>query len=160
MPVRPPWPDGAVNADGTIVEVAGLRLAGLGGCRRYSGGPNQYTDRQFARRARALRLRAWRQRRRVDVLLTHAAPRGTGDGSDPPHLGFAALPGLVAALEPVELLHGHVRPSEAEGGQRAGPRGRQLGRTAVRNVTGRHLLDILPGGGAATQPLPGSCRAR
>ena len=38
MPARAPWPDGAVNADGRIVEVAGLRLAGLGGCRRYSAG--------------------------------------------------------------------------------------------------------------------------
>src|SRR5579875_2398558 len=54
IPVRPPWPSGAVSADGAVVDVAGLRLAGLGGCRRYSEGPNQYTDRQQARRARAL----------------------------------------------------------------------------------------------------------
>ena len=52
LPARPPWPDGAVNADGRVVDVAGLRIAGLGGCRRYSHGPNQYTDRQQARRAR------------------------------------------------------------------------------------------------------------
>ena len=45
LPARPPWPDGAINADGRIIDVAGLRLAGLGGCRRYSDGPNQYTDR-------------------------------------------------------------------------------------------------------------------
>src|SRR5215471_12698853 len=92
MPVRPPWPDGAVNADGRVVDVAGLRVAGLGGCRRYSAGPNQYTDRQQARRALALRARArWRRRRdgrEVDVLVTHAPPRGVGDGDDPPHRGF------------------------------------------------------------------------
>ena len=41
MPVRPPWPDGAVSADGRLVDVAGLRVAGLGGCRRYSGGPSR-----------------------------------------------------------------------------------------------------------------------
>src|ERR1700759_3343557 len=41
LPVRPPWPAGAINADGRIIDVAGLRLAGLGGCRRYSDGPNQ-----------------------------------------------------------------------------------------------------------------------
>jgi hypothetical protein len=156
LPARQPWPDGAINADGAIVDVAGLRLAGLGGCRRYSDGPNQYTDRQFARRARALRLRAWWQRSRVDVLLTHAPPRGAGDGPDPPHLGFTALPGLVAALQPVVLLHGHVRPADAPGAQRSG---RLLGRTLVRNVTGRHLIDIRPGGSAA-RPLPGWCRAR
>jgi Calcineurin-like phosphoesterase len=157
MPVRAPWPDGAVNTDRRIVEVAGLRFAGLGGCRRYSDGPNQYSDRQLARRARALHRQAWWQRRRgrgeVDVLLTHAPPRGVGDGADPPHQGFTALPGLVRALQPTALLHGHVLSYDA-----ATP-DRQLGRTVVRNVTGRHLLDIQPRG-AAGQPSAGLCRAR
>jgi hypothetical protein len=157
IPARAPWPDGAVNADGAVVDVAGLRFAGLGGCRRYSAGPNQYTDRQFAGRARSLRRRAWWQRRHdgrpVDVLLTHAPPRGVGDGADPPHRGFAALHGLVAALRPAVLLHGHVLRFDA-----ATP-GRPLGSTIVRNVTGRHLLDIRPAGGAA-RPLPGVSRAR
>jgi hypothetical protein len=147
LPAQAPWPDGAVNADGRIVDVAGLRVAGLGGCRRYSGGPNQYTDRQQARRARSLRRQAAWQRlrggRRVDVLLTHAPPRGVGDGADPPHRGFAALHGLVAGLQPNVLLHGHVLPCDAVNPDR------RLGRTAVRNVIGRHLLDIRPGGEAA-----------
>jgi hypothetical protein len=153
MPDRPPWPDGAVNADRAVVEAAGLCFAGLGGCRRYGDGPNQYTDRQFARRARALRRRARRRRRPVDVLLTHAPPRGVGDGADPPHQGFAALHGVVAALQPSVLLHGHVLPHDATAPDRS------LGRTAVRNVTGRHLLDIVPGGGPG-RPRPGRCRAR
>ena len=155
MPVRPPWPDGAINADGTVVAAAGLRLAGLGGCPRYGQGPNQYSDRQLARRARSLRRQAWWQRRRgwqVDVLLTHAPPRGAGDGSDPAHRGIAALPGLVAALQPAVLLHGHVLRCDA-----ATPAGR-LGRTQVRNVMGRHLLDIAPGGGVS-QPAPDHARA-
>ncbi len=147
MPVRTPWPDGAVNADGRIVDAAGLRLAGLGGCRRYSSGPNQYTDRQQARRSRSLRRRADWQRlrggRHVDVLLTHAPPRGVGDGADPPHQGFAALHSLVAAVQPGVLLHGHVLRCDAS------TPGRRLGRTAVRNVIGRHLLDIRPGGETA-----------
>jgi len=157
MPVRAPWPDGAVNADGRIVDVAGLRFAGLGGCRAAGGGPNQYSDRQLAGRARSLRRQAWRQRRRggppVDILLTHAPPRGVGDGADPLHRGFTALHGLVAALQPTVLLHGHVLRCDA-----TAP-GRQLGRTAVRNIAGRHMLDIQPGG-SAVQPLPGLCRAR
>ncbi len=156
MPVRPPWPDGAINADRAIVQAAGLRLAGLGGCLRYGHGPNQYSDRQFARQARSLRRQAWRQRRRgqrVDVLLTHAPPRGTGDGSDPAHRGITALPGLVAALQPGVLLHGHVLRCDA-----ATP-DRRLGRTEVRNVIGRHLLDIQPGGGVS-QLVPDHGRAR
>lgn len=155
MPVRQPWPDGAVNADRTIVEAAGLRLAGLGGCLRYGPGPNQYSDRQFARRARSLRSQARRQRRRgqgVDVLLTHAPPQGAGDGSDPAHRGIAALPGLVAALQPAVLLHGHVLRHDT-----ATP-GRRLGHTEVRNVMGRHLLDVRPGGGVS-QLVPDHGRA-
>ena len=153
MPVRLPWPEGAVNADGRVVDVAGLRVGGLGGCRRYSGGPNQYTDRQQARRARALRGRArWRRLRDgrgVDVLLTHAPPRGVGDGEDPPHHGFTALHGLVAAVRPAALLHGHVHPYGAPA------RPGRLGATLVGNVTGWHLLEIGPGTGRAEfLPLP------
>src|SRR5215470_20422328 len=135
LPARAPWPDGALNADRRILDVAGLRVAGLGGCLRYSEGPNQYTERQQRRRARALSVRAaWRTRRDgkgVDVLLTHAPPRRIGDADDPPHQGFAALHPLVAGLQPALLLHGHVMvhgPAATE---------RRLGRALARNVTGR-----------------------
>jgi Icc-related predicted phosphoesterase len=146
IPARPPWPDGAVNADGRVVDVAGLRIAGLGGCLRYSAGPNQYTDRQQARRAMALRARARCRRLRhgagVDLLITHAPPRGAGDGDDPPHRGFTALQGLADALRPTLLLHGHVDP---RGG---GPRTVWLkSGTRVINVTGSRRMRIRPRAG-------------
>ncbi len=150
LPARPPWPDGAINAERGVVDAAGLRLAGLGGCLRYSAGPNQYTEWQQARRAHALARRAWWRRvrdgRGVDVLLTHAPPAGVGDGSDPPHQGFRALHGLTARLQPAVLLHGHIHPYGAP------PAGHQLGRTVVRNVVGRHLLEIEPGDGVRQSP--------
>jgi hypothetical protein len=143
FPARPPWPSGAVNADGRVVDVAGVRIAGLGGCLRYRDGPNQYTERQQARRARALRRRVawrrWRDHRPVDVLLTHAPPRGLGDGDDAPHRGFGCYHALTAALEPSLLLHGHVHPYGAATPPQA------LGGTVIRNVTGWHLLDLAPG---------------
>jgi Calcineurin-like phosphoesterase len=151
LPVRPPWPAGAISADGRIVDVAGLRIAGLGGSRRYSPGPNQYTDWQQARRGRRLALRARLRRHRVQVLLTHAPPAGVGDGPDPPHQGFPILNALVRRLSPGLLLHGHVDPGPAGRGDH------RLNGTIVRNVTGRHLFDIDPGTGApsdlaASQP--------
>ena len=144
FPQRPPWPDGALNAEGQIVDVAGLRVAGLGGCRRYRDGPNQYTDRQQARRARWLAARGPARARSVTAAVSTCCsptPRraGVGDGDDPPHQGFTALNRLVAGFSPRLLLHGHVRP-----GRGASP-DRPLGRTIVRNVTGWHLLDIEPG---------------
>jgi hypothetical protein len=147
LPARPPWPDGAVSADGRVVDVAGLRIAGLGGSRRYRPGPNQYSDRQQARRARRLsariRLRGIRHGRSgLDVLLSHAPPRGAGDdGADPVHQGFPALNLLTARLQPAVLLHGHVDPDPV------GPREYRLGRTIVRNVTGWQLFDLEPGTG-------------
>jgi Calcineurin-like phosphoesterase len=146
LPARAPWPGGAVNADGRIVDVAGLRIGGLGGCLRYSDGPNQYSQRQQAWRALGLRVAARRRSPRrawVDVLLTHAPPLGVGDGDDAPHRGFGALHGVTRALRPAALLHGHVHPY----GMRTEIR--LLHGAAVLNVTGWHLLDITPGAGLA-----------
>ena len=153
LPATPPWPAGAVNADACVVEAGGLRIAGLGGCLRYSTGPNQYSEAQQRRRARRLARRArWPRARPVDVLLTHAPPRGVGDGEDLPHRGFAALHHLVDVLQPGLLLHGHVHPYGA-----ATPE-RRLGHTAVRNVVGRHVVQVLPGAAVYTGPRAPSDR--
>jgi 3',5'-cyclic AMP phosphodiesterase CpdA len=140
LPATVPWPPGAVNADGRVVDVAGLRIAGLGGSPRYSKGPNQYSQRQQGRRARRLSRRArWRTARDgggVDVLLTHAPPRGVGDGDDPPHRGFDALHRLVTQLRVPLLLHGHVHPYGEDTPDLS------LGGTVVRNVVGRHVFDV------------------
>jgi calcineurin-like phosphoesterase family protein len=162
LPARPPWPAGAISADGRIVDVAGLRIAGLGGSRRYSPGPNQYTDWQQGRRGRRLALRSRLRRHRVQVLLTHAPPAGVGDGPDPPHRGFPIINILVRQLSPGLLLHGHVDPGPAGWGDH------RLNGTIVRNVTGRHLFDIDPVTGAPSdlfasqpgeaQPRPGPPR--
>src|SRR4051794_13522400 len=55
-----PRPHGATNADERVVEAAGLRIAGLGGCVRYKPGPHQYTQREYDGRARKLLRRARR----------------------------------------------------------------------------------------------------
>jgi hypothetical protein len=140
MPAEPPWPPGAISVDGRIAEVAGLTVAGLGGCRRYREGPTQYTERQFSHRAQRLaarqRWRAARGRSPIDVLLTHAPPRGVGDGDDPPHQGFQALHRLVAQTSPSLLLHGHVHPYGA------GVSDLSIGRTTVRNVVGSHVFSV------------------
>ncbi|HEX3812314.1 MAG TPA: metallophosphoesterase [Mycobacteriales bacterium] len=140
LPAVPVGPAGLVNADRRIVDAAGLRLAGLGGCLRYRPGPNQYSQRQFAGRARSLRRRAaarkWRDGQAVDILLTHAPPAGLGDEEDLPHRGFTALHDLVERLRPALLLHGHIHPHGI-------PRpDRMMGATRVCNVVGYRLIDL------------------
>lgn len=140
LPTPVPWPPGSICADGRVVHVAGLRIAGLGGSPRYRDGPNQYTQR--GQRWRAGRL-AVRSRLRctgtgIDLLLTHAPPRGCGDAPDLPHVGFDALHPLVTVLRPRQLLHGHVHPYGSPTPDRT------LGVTAVRNVIPYRHLGVPP----------------
>lgn len=134
-----PRPHGAQNLDDRVVDVAGVRVAGLGGCVRYRPGPNQYSQREFGRRsARLLRTAQRRRPRRpdVDVLLTHAPPRHLGDGEDAAHLGIESLHDLVGRLRPRLLLHGHLHPH----GERRPDR--TLGGTTVCNVIPHRVLEL------------------
>ncbi|GLZ43577.1 metallophosphoesterase [Actinokineospora sp. NBRC 105648] len=146
LPVDYPGPRGAVNADGRVADVAGLRIAGLGGSIRYNEGPNQWTERQMARRSRRVvrqaAVRRWRDGRSVDVLLTHSPPRGVGDQEDPPHRGFSCLHDTVRRLQPGLMVHGHIHPHGAPVPDRT------MGVTRVVNTVGYRILDI-PGGGRA-----------
>ncbi|TIC87588.1 metallophosphoesterase [Nocardioides sp. GY 10113] len=132
-----PRPHGAVNADRSVLEIAGLRIAGLGGCVRYREGPHQYTQQQYRRLARRLARRA-RRAGPVDVLLTHAPPFGMGDGDDRPHEGIEALRDAIEILQPTWHLHGHIHPY-------GHPKpDRQLGGTTIRNVIPWRMLEITP----------------
>ncbi|MDF3049849.1 MAG: Phosphoesterase [Pseudonocardia sp.] len=155
LPCEPPRPTGCVNADGAVVDAGGLRIAGLGGCVRYRPGPNQYSQREYARRAARLLRRVTRLQRRdsrpVDVLLTHAPPRGLGDETDRPHVGIDALHTVLDRLQPQWHLHGHIHPHGRRRPDRA------VGVTTIRNVIPYRLLEITP---AATTPaLVGGRRA-
>ena len=140
QPTRWPGPAGYEDADGRVVDVAGLRFAGLGGCVRYNTGPNQWTQRQQDRRARRLvraaRRRTRRDGRPVDVVLTHAPPRGCGDREDGPHHGFECLHRVVEELRPRLLVHGHIHPYGEQVPDRL------LGDTRVVNVVGRRVLEL------------------
>ena len=132
----PAGPAGCINLDGRVEEAAGLRIAGLGGSVRYRPGPNQYTQRQMAARARRLAFRVWRSGKPVDVLITHSPPAGHGDSEDAPHRGFTALDWLVRKLSPRYLIHGHVNLY--------GPRRvvAPIGRTEIVNAIPTRLLEL------------------
>lgn len=139
LPAEPPGPCGGVNADGRIVTVCGLTVAGLGGSIRYRRGPNQWTQSQFSRRAWRLGLAARLRRRTVDVVLTHSPAAGVGDGDDAPHRGFRALGPLVRRLRPQVFVHGHVHPFGHPGADR------EIDGVPVLNTVGYTYFDITPG---------------
>lgn len=139
LPEEPPGPRGGVNADGRIVTVCGLTVAGLGGSIRYRSGANQWTQGQQRRRAWRLWLASRWRRPTVDVVLAHSPAQGVGDGEDAPHRGFAALGTLVRRLRPQVFVHGHVHPHG-----RPGP-DLEIADVPVLNTVGYTYFDITPG---------------
>ena len=100
-------PEGCDCIDGKLVVYKGLRILGLGGSLRYSRGAHQYSEQQMRKRIRRLK-RAIRAVGGVDLVLTHAAPRGVGDWEDASHRGFESFLELIDSYHPHYLLHGHV----------------------------------------------------
>ena len=101
-------PEGCDCIDDQLVVYRGLRILGLGGCLQYRpDAPWQFTERQMARRISKLRLALWKSGG-VDIIVTHAPPRGLGDEEDLPHRGFVCFQKLLDRYHPLCLVHGHV----------------------------------------------------
>ena len=130
-------PEGCECIEDKLVVVNGLRILGLGGSLMYNGGSHQYTERQ-------MRLRLWRAgwavRRAggVDIVLTHAPPRGYGDAEDLAHRGFEAFMPFIEKYKPRWLIHGHVHMNYG----RDIPRKVQLGDTTIVNAWERYVLEV------------------
>lgn len=130
-------PEGCDCIDDKLVTVNGLRILGLGGCRKYSGGPHQYTEQQMQRRIWKQSFALWRAKG-VDIVLTHAPVRGYGDQEDLAHRGFDCYQGLLDRYHPRYLVHGHVHMSYGHDIQRT----LLYGDTTLINAFGYYLLDI------------------
>jgi Icc-related predicted phosphoesterase len=96
----------AVHAEGELL------LAGLGGSMMYNGQPNQYTEAQMileiCRLIPRLLLNRIFRGRWLDILLTHAAPRGIHDKEDLCHRGFKCFLWFMKTFKPRYLVHGHI----------------------------------------------------
>lgn len=130
-------PEGCDCIDGKVVVYNGVRILGLGGCRRYHPGAHQYTESQMRRRIRKLRYALWRTKG-VDIVVTHAPAKGLGDAEDPAHWGFEALVELLDRYQPAYMLHGHVHMRYG----RENVRQRQYGNTTIINASERYAFEI------------------
>jgi Icc-related predicted phosphoesterase len=103
---------GAFDLNGRVAEHHGLILAGMEGSPLYNNGPHQYTEKQAAlnllRLYPALMREKIRSGRYLDILVTHAPPRGIHDGDDVAHMGFKSLLGFIERFKPTLVLHGHT----------------------------------------------------
>ncbi|MDR1904023.1 MAG: metallophosphoesterase [Treponema sp.] len=103
---------GAVHLGSRIKWEKGLIIAGLGGSMHYNRGDNQFSD--FAMYLECLKLipamlfnRIFRGRY-LDILLTHAPPKGIHDKADKCHQGFKAFLWFMHIFKPRYLIHGHI----------------------------------------------------
>ena len=130
-------PEGCDCIEDRIYIYNGLRILGLGGARKYSGGPHQYSDREMERRIRRLRFKL-RRAGGIDIVLTHAPAEGYGDTDDYAHRGFGAFLDLMDKYSPRYLIHGHVHKSYGHDLKRE----LKYGNTELINATGHYVLEI------------------
>jgi Icc-related predicted phosphoesterase len=136
------YPGGCVNLDGRVIRHKRLLLAGLEGSIRYNNNPYfQYTEREMMQKVWSLTpALVWnrlRYGRYLDILITHAPPRGIHDKEDRCHWGFDAFRTFMDRFRPRYLIHGHVHvynPSE--------PTESVYKHTTVINTYGYKTLEI------------------
>ncbi len=131
---------GATYVGFRVRREAGLIVMGLGGSLKYNSGQNQFTQAQMWLRVfakvPALLLNGLFRGRAVDIVLTHAPPRGVHDKKDICHRGFDAFLWLMRVFKPRYLVHGHVHLYDARE-----PRATRYRDTTVVNVYGHYVLD-------------------
>lgn len=130
-------PEGCDCIDDGVVVYNGIRIAGLGGCRKYHPGAHQYTEKEMEKRIKKLRF-ALRRTKGVDIVVTHAPPKDLGDAEDPAHWGFGALRDLLDQYHPKYLVHGHVHMNYGQNMERV----REHEGTTLINACERYVLEI------------------
>lgn len=130
-------PEGCDCIEDELIVYKGVRILGLGGCKKYRESPHQYTEEEMKKRIRKLRWKLW-WHKGVDIVVTHAPPAGVGDGEDYAHQGFAALLALMDKYKPKYLLHGHVHLNYGIDQTRV----RTYGDTKVINTCQRYVLEV------------------
>jgi Icc-related predicted phosphoesterase len=122
----------------------GLIIAGLGGSMRYNRGLNQFTELQMygeiARLIPVLLFNRLVYGRFLDILLTHAPPRGIHDKPDKCHRGFKAFVWFIKVFRPRYLVHGHIHLYDMADVRRT----RYLD-TDVINACGHYIIDTAEG---------------
>jgi Icc-related predicted phosphoesterase len=131
---------GLTHVGSSVRREGGLIIAGLGGSMKYNRGNNQYTEGQMM-------LEIWRlipyllfnrifRGRWVDILLTHAAPRGIHDKADPCHRGFKCFLWFMRIFKPRYLIHGHIHLYDL-----SDVRTTKYENTTVINAYGQYLIN-------------------
>ena len=134
------WWDG-IDLHGRVVSIDGLLVGGLQGSPRYNKGPFQSSEGDMwlaiLGMVPALVANRIRHGRFIDVLVTHAPPRGIHDRADPAHRGFAAFRTFLRWFRPRYHLHGHTHVFDTRMVTQT-----QFGPTTVVNAYGARTIEL------------------
>jgi len=130
-------PDGCIDLNAQLIQFQGIKMLGLEGSRWYSGGPNQYTEKEMWKIIRGLRPKIWWQRG-IDIIITHAPPRYVHDAEDLCHRGFKSFRWLIDHYCPIYFIHGHIHAGFSDPSERI----TKINKTKVVNTYGYYLFEI------------------
>jgi len=103
---------GAVHLGSNVKNTGKFILAGLGGSMKYNNGVNQFTDfEMYLEIFKLVPKLFWNKifhGRYLDILLTHAPPKGIHDKNDKCHWGFKSYLWFMKVFKPKYLIHGHI----------------------------------------------------
>ena len=131
-------PDGWENIDQKLIVLNGLRIVGFEGCRLYTNrAAVQYTEREYWWKVRKMMPRIW-WKGGVDMVVTHAPPKGYHEGGDLAHQGLESFRWFMEKYQPRYFLHGHQHLNYAPFQERR----TQVGNTALINAFGYYVLEV------------------
>ena len=131
-------PAGWTNLDGQVISYRGLKLAGLEGCRLYTNkAVVQYTERQMWWKVGKVVPKIW-LKGGIDILVTHAPPKGYHEGLDLAHQGLDSFRWLMEKYRPRFFVHGHQHLNYAAFQERV----TQVGQTTLINAFRYHILEV------------------
>jgi len=132
---------GSTCMENRVRVLEGVIVAGLGGSIDYNRGEHQYSDlAMYLRIVRLIPRLLWNRLLRgryLDILLTHAPPRGIHDREDRCHQGFQGFLWFMRVFRPRYLLHGHIHLYDINA-ERVTP----YHDTEVINVYDHYVLEI------------------
>ncbi|NMB25837.1 MAG: hypothetical protein GX986_09940 [Firmicutes bacterium] len=100
-------PEGGEDIHGRIVTHKGVRIMGFEGSHVYTRDAVQYTEREMYWRYMRTRFGLWRQGG-VDIVITHAPPKGIHDMQNVTHAGFSTFTRIIERHSPRYFFHGHT----------------------------------------------------
>ena len=124
----------AKNIDGKFLKYKGLRILGLDGSKLYSHKEHQYTDFQMTCKVMKNIISLWRG---VDIVVSHASPKGIHDIDERVHEGFKIFNKVIKWFKPKLWVHGHVHLHNYLAVQET-----YVDDTRIMNVFGYKLLEL------------------